>query len=146
MPEILILNDANLDEQLPVCDVPVVVDQWASWRGPFRLLGPVIEQITPERSETIKVGNVNVDEQPALDDRAGSAASRTSFSTATGQATLRRLVGQECAAAGARARCSRQPPWTATDVSPLAPRASGTRSPSIFESLKTSTFPARPTP
>ena len=71
MPEILILTDANLDEQLPVCDVPVVVDQWASWRGPFRLLGPVIEQITTERSETITVGNVNVDEQPALADRAG---------------------------------------------------------------------------
>jgi thioredoxin 1 len=49
----------------------VIVDYWAPWCGPCRLLSPVIEQIAEQRAATIKVGKVNVDEEPALADRAG---------------------------------------------------------------------------
>jgi thioredoxin 1 len=71
MTNVVTLTEKNFDEQVLASDVPVLVDYWAPWCGPCRMLGPVIEQIAEERSGTIKVGKVNVDEQPVLADRAG---------------------------------------------------------------------------
>jgi thioredoxin 1 len=44
----------------------VLVDHWARWCGPCRQLSPVVEQVATERGNTLKVGTVNVDEQPSL--------------------------------------------------------------------------------
>jgi thioredoxin 1 len=68
---VITLTEANFDEQVLQSDVPVVVDYWAPWCGPCRMLGPVIEQLAEERSGSIKVGKVDVDEEPSLADRAG---------------------------------------------------------------------------
>ncbi len=71
MTNVITLTEANFDEQVLQSDVPVIVDYWAPWCGPCRMLGPVIEQIADERSGTVKVGKVNVDEEPTLADGAG---------------------------------------------------------------------------
>jgi thioredoxin 1 len=71
MTNVITLTETNFDEQVLASDIPVIVDYWAPWCGPCRMLGPVIEQIADERAGTIKVGKVNVDEQPALAERAG---------------------------------------------------------------------------
>jgi thioredoxin 1 len=71
MSNVITLTETNFDEQVLASDVPVIVDYWAPWCGPCRMLGPVIDQIAQERPDTIKVGKVNVDEQPALAERAG---------------------------------------------------------------------------
>jgi thioredoxin len=71
MTNVLTLTETNFDEEVLAAETPVIVDYWAPWCGPCRMLGPVIEQIAEERSATIKVGKVNVDEEPALADRAG---------------------------------------------------------------------------
>jgi thioredoxin len=71
MTDVITLTQGNFDEHVLASDVPVIVDYWAPWCGPCRLLGPVIEQIAQERPGSIVVGKVNVDEEPALADRAG---------------------------------------------------------------------------
>jgi thioredoxin 1 len=71
MTNVITLTEANFDEQVRQSDVPVIVDYWAPWCGPCRMLGPVIEQIADDRAGTVKVGKVNVDDEPALAERAG---------------------------------------------------------------------------
>ena len=60
-----IYTSENFKAEVLESDVPVLVDFWASWCGPCKMLGPVIEEIA-EEAEGFKVGKVNVDEQPEL--------------------------------------------------------------------------------
>lgn len=71
MTNVITLTQSNFDEQVLASETPVIVDYWAPWCGPCRLLGPVIDQLANERAGTIKVGKLNVDEEPALADSAG---------------------------------------------------------------------------
>ena len=61
----IILNENNFDNEVLKSDIPVLVDFWASWCGPCRMVLPIVEQIAEENPH-IKVGKVNVDEQPEL--------------------------------------------------------------------------------
>jgi thioredoxin 1 len=71
MSNAITITESNFEEQVLGSDVPVIVDYWAPWCGPCRMLGPVIDQIAGERAGSIKVAKVNVDEEPVLADRAG---------------------------------------------------------------------------
>lgn len=55
----------NFDEEILQSDKPVLVDFWAAWCGPCKMLGPIVDQIAEEHSE-IKVGKVNIDEEADL--------------------------------------------------------------------------------
>ena len=56
------LTDANFDETVQNSDVPVLVDFWAPWCGPCRMMTPIIEQIATEYAEKAKICKVNTDE------------------------------------------------------------------------------------
>lgn len=60
----------NFEAEVIASEKPVLVDFWAPWCGPCRMLSPTVDQIAEERSD-IKVGKVNVDEQEALAHRFG---------------------------------------------------------------------------
>ena len=62
---VLTITKENFEEEVLKSDKPVLLDFWATWCGPCRMVGPVIEQIAAEYPE-IKVGKINVDEQNEL--------------------------------------------------------------------------------
>ncbi len=70
MAEITI-TQSNFEEEVLKSKIPVLVDFWASWCGPCRMLAPIVEEIAVENEGVIKVGKVNVDEEPALASRYG---------------------------------------------------------------------------
>ena len=59
------ITNENFDEIVLRSDKPVLVDFWAEWCGPCRMVSPIVDEIAGERPD-ITVGKVNVDEQPEL--------------------------------------------------------------------------------
>ena len=62
---IIHINKNNFHEEVMASDKPVLLDFWAPWCGPCRMLAPILDQVAQER-EDIKVVKVNVDEEPEL--------------------------------------------------------------------------------
>lgn len=65
------ITTADFDEIISTSDKPVLVDFWASWCGPCRALGPIVEQIGEEMADKITVYKCNVDDEGALAQRFG---------------------------------------------------------------------------
>lgn len=62
----LIINRDNFEQEVMKSNIPVLIDLWAPWCGPCRMLGPVISEIAKEYEGKIKVGKVNVDDEEEI--------------------------------------------------------------------------------
>ena len=67
---VITITKENFNEEVINSEKPVLLDFWASWCGPCRMVAPIVEEIADERSD-IKVGKINVDEQPELASKFG---------------------------------------------------------------------------
>jgi len=56
----------NFEAEVINADVPVLIDLWAAWCGPCRMVGPIVEEIADDYAGRLKVGKVDVDAQPEL--------------------------------------------------------------------------------
>ena len=86
-----ILNQANFDETVSAGPQTVLVDFWAEWCGPCKMIAPVVEEIATERAGEVVVGKLNIDEAPELAQRFGITAIPTLivFKNGQPQRTLR---------------------------------------------------------
>ena len=65
------ITAGNFNDEVMGSELPVLLDFWASWCGPCRMLGPVISELAEEYEGKMKVGKVNVDDEPELAGRFG---------------------------------------------------------------------------
>ena len=71
MSEIAQFSDASFEEDVINSDIPTLVDFWAPWCGPCKMIGPIVEEIGGEYTGKLKVGKVNVDDNPQVATKLG---------------------------------------------------------------------------
>jgi thioredoxin 1 len=86
------LSDATFDEEVQGASEPIIVDFWAEWCGPCKMIAPILEEIATEQAGKLKVAKLNVDDNPDAARRFDVMSIPTLIVFQDGQAK-KRLVG-----------------------------------------------------
>ena len=92
MPELVHLTDQNFEHEVLHSETPVLVDFWAEWCAPCRMLAPVIEQINDDYAGRVKVAKLDVDAAPVISAQLGVMSIPTVILFVNGKAA-QRMVG-----------------------------------------------------
>ncbi|MEO1751669.1 MAG: thioredoxin TrxA [Pseudomonadota bacterium] len=68
---IVYLSDASFEQEVIKSDMPVLVDYWAEWCGPCRMIAPILDEIASEYAGRVKVAKLNIDENPGTPPKYG---------------------------------------------------------------------------
>ncbi|MBO5479002.1 MAG: thioredoxin [Clostridia bacterium] len=63
---VITITSKNFEEEVLKSDVPVLLDFWASWCGPCKMVSPIVDEVANEVDKSAKVGKINVDEEQEL--------------------------------------------------------------------------------
>lgn len=88
----IVITANNFEEEVLKSEIPVLVDFWATWCGPCRMIAPIVEEIAKEYDGKIKVGKVNVDDEMSLAIKYGIASIPTLLFFKAGQVE-NKLIG-----------------------------------------------------
>ena len=89
---VLKITSENFEQEVLKAAQPVVIDFWASWCGPCKMFSPIVDEFAEENEGKVKVGKVNIDDEPDLASRFGVMSSPTAILFKTGQA-VQSMVG-----------------------------------------------------
>lgn len=89
---VLEFTDENFDKEVLKSDQPVLVDFWAPWCGPCRLIAPTVDALASENSGRVRIGKLNVDDSPGVAAKYGISGIPTLLVFKKGQ-VVQRFVG-----------------------------------------------------
>lgn len=88
----IIVTDANFEEQVIASDKPVLVDFWADWCGPCKMIAPVLEEIAAEYADRLTIAKMDIDENPATPAKYGVMGAPT-LNLYKGGEVVQQIVG-----------------------------------------------------
>lgn len=90
----LVLNDKNFEKEVLKADTPVLVDFWAEWCMPCRMVTPIIDELAKEYEGRLKIGKINVDQNSQSPEKYGIMSIPSVFIFKNGQ-VVKSLVGAQ---------------------------------------------------